>query len=61
MLKAIHNNENSTDVEKLGCERTKLISNVESNSQPKRQPLNNSVRCERTKLISNVESNSQQF
>ena len=42
------------------CERTKLISKVESKSQPAELIRYNGMSCERTKLISKVESKSQQ-
>ncbi len=43
----------------LRCERTKLISKVESKSQHRCVGLESACRCERTKLISKVESKSQ--
>ena len=43
----------------MGCERTKLISKVESKSQHIIIPGLDTGRCERTKLISKVESKSQ--
>ena len=41
------------------CERTKLISKVESKSQLVGITSTQFARCERTKLISKVESKSQ--
>ena len=47
------------DIAHSRCERTKLISKVESKSQRCLIPAMKYFRCERTKLISKVESKSQ--